>query len=73
MITEQRKQELAAAGYTIEDMSQHGPEWEGQYRWLNDRVEGDGWGYPHCSEQEAWLAAGRHQKDYAEYVRKYLS
>jgi hypothetical protein len=61
MVTQEQKDKLIQAGYTVEDMgAAWGREWIGQYRWLNAAVEGDGFGYPQLSEDEAWASAARH-------------
>lgn len=60
MISAERKAELIAAGYLIENMgAEWGADFEGQYRWLNGRHEGDGYGNIMYSEEEAWADASQ--------------
>lgn len=62
MITQERKDELTAAGYVIEDLgAEYGPQFEGMFRWLNSTHprNWDGYGCECFSEDEAWADADR--------------
>lgn len=57
MIGIERKFQLIAAGYTVEDMCNvWGPQFDGQYRWINRSIEDrcDGFGEIQYSEADAW-------------------
>ena len=57
-ITTERKEELAAKGYFIEDMgSQWGSEWVGQFRFMNSKTNDFQDYETSCSTEEAWFEA----------------
>ena len=64
MITQERKDELTAAGYYVEDMEKvWGRTFRSCYRWLNDTLtEGDLFGGQMYSEEDAWADACHHQE-----------
>lgn len=67
MITQERKAELTAAGYVIEDMgAEWGANFAGQYRWLNNEhpMAGDGFGVEQYSEADAWIDASQFHEKY---------
>lgn len=65
MITEQQKQYLQAAGYEVESMTPHGPEWVGFWRWIHPMYGPDA--EPQESEQEAWDDALSYQAQVQAY------
>lgn len=63
MISAERKNQLANAGYYVEDMgAMYGTDWAGQYRWMNtgshDFQDHD----TSNSEDEAWALADKHHR-----------
>ena len=65
MITQARKDELIAAGYSIEDMGAvWGADFAEQYRWLNARHDGDGFGVIQYSLDDAWADADQFEARY---------
>lgn len=64
MITQERKAELTAAGYKIENMeSVWGADYAGQYRWINTKQDDeDGFGVIQFSVDEAWADASQYQE-----------
>lgn len=68
-VSPERKVELEAAGYKIEDMgAAWGTDFGGQYRWLNSSHEGDGFGVIQYSEADAWCDADAMQSSLAMLV-----
>lgn len=61
MITAERKAELQALGYYVEDMGkEHGTEWEGQFRFMNSKSDDfQDWDTSE-SEDLAWKVCARH-------------
>lgn len=60
-ISDNQKNHLAYKGYYIEDMEKvWGSEYQGQYRWMNDLDDGDGFGVIQYSETAAWLDAAQY-------------
>lgn len=56
MITAERKQELQALGYYVEDMgAAHGAEFAGQYRWMKRNADDFQDGGTSDSEYDAWI------------------
>lgn len=65
MISAERKAELEAAGYSIEDMgAEWGADFGGQHRWLNSRLTGDTFGVIQYSEADAWADADQFEVKY---------
>jgi len=63
MVTQERIAELQALGYMVEDVgAEYGSDFAGQYRWLNGRHEGDGFGNIEYSIEDVWAAADRYEK-----------
>lgn len=58
LITAQRKAQLTALGFYVENMGQeHGSEFEGQFRWMHTNgIDFQDW-EPSLSEDDAWRAA----------------
>lgn len=63
MITAERKESLSKLGFSIEDMGAWGEQFEGQYRWLNEK-DVDGFGAVQYSEEAAWADADHFAKKY---------
>jgi hypothetical protein len=63
MITPERKAQLTAEGFYVEDMGQeHGAEFAGQYRWMNS-ISGDFQDFePSYSEDAAWRECANHNE-----------
>ncbi|MFT4064307.1 hypothetical protein [Paraburkholderia sp.] len=61
MITAERKAELIADGYTVEDMgAEWGSDFTGQYRWINK--DGSFQDFePSYAEEDAWECAHQNQ------------
>lgn len=50
-------------GYKIEDVGEvWGDEWAGQFRWINDELDGDTFGAIQYSEEAAWADAEQYQR-----------
>lgn len=65
MITQERKDQLRAAGYKTEDMrAVWGKQFHGQFRWLNNRHEGDGFGNVQYGVEDAWFDAHQFEARY---------
>lgn len=65
MTTATRKAALQAAGYKIKNLCNvYGPQFDGQYRWLNDSHACDGFGEIQYSEAEAWADADQFEARY---------
>ena len=62
MVSQERKQQLALKGYFVEDMgAEYGPEFEGQFRWMNS-LTGDFQDFDtSLSEESAWKRADRYE------------
>lgn len=67
MITEQRKAELVAKGYEVEDLGdEYGPDFEGQFRWVK-WVDGEDVFQDHdlsYSEADAWHCADWYDNEF---------
>lgn len=64
-VTDARKRELAEKGYCVEDMGEvWGDEYAGRYRWMLGDEED--WGDIEYSEQDAWLALDRFERESRE-------
>lgn len=62
MITAERQGELEALGYMVEDMGVvYGPEFNGQFRWINTLTSEFQDGDVSYSSAEAWCDADVHQ------------
>ena len=63
-VTDERKAELKALGYAIEDMNEeHGSDFEGQFRWIRDLpgFEFDFQdGHTSFSAEEAWIVCDQY-------------
>lgn len=66
MITQERKDQLRSAGYKIENLcNAYGPQFDGQFRWLNDNPPHvDGFGVIQYSEEDAWADADQFEARY---------
>lgn len=58
----ERIEELKAKGYIVEDMGLvYGPEFNGQFRWINETTNDfQDWGTVDC-EADAWVVADRNE------------
>ena len=66
MIGIERKFQLIAAGYTVEDKGAvWGADFAGQYRWINNQPgHVDGFGVIQYSEEDAWADADQFEARY---------
>jgi hypothetical protein len=63
MISEDRKQELTRKGYYVEDMgAEYGPEWKGQFRWMNNIAADFQDDDTSFSVEDTWDSADHHEQ-----------